>query len=307
MTSTERIVPLRFPGEVDAAPDEKLVDLCSDSRSHELHYLILEHGAVLLRGFKVDGVEVFREFVWTFSGKEFFDYAGGASPRHRARAAGVYNSTDYAPEIRIPLHNELSYSDVYPEHLYFMCVTRAEGGGETTLGDGRRILAAMDEAVVHELRRKGVCYIRNLSAERGSGYSWSEAFESDDRLTIEQICRKQGADFKWLPDGGLQLRQVRPATTHHPQTGEEVWFNQVSGFYFDRAELGPDVQPRLECTFGDGTEIPVEMVDHICRVLEQQSYAHPWRKHDVVIVDNIVALHGRLPYVGEREIVLAMT
>jgi hypothetical protein len=86
-----------------------------------------------------------------------------------------------------------------------------------------------------------------------------------------------------------------------------VWFNQVSGFYFDRSEFGPDVQPRLECTFGDGTEIPAAIDDHIRRVLEERAYAHRWRKHDIVILDNILALHGRLPYAGEREIVLAMT
>ena len=307
MTSLERIASSRFPGEVYAAAGETLVELCAADRAGEIRSLVLECGAVLLRGFAVESVEAFREFVSMFSGKHFFDYAGGASPRHRTAESGVYNSTDYPPELSIPLHNELSYSNVYPEHLYFMCVTPADSGGQTTLGDGRRILAAVDDAVLNELRRKGICYVRNLIDQPGSGYSWPEAFGSSDRDVVERICRHQGADFRWLPDGTLQLRQVRPATTRHPITGEEVWFNQVYGFYFDRSEFGPDVQPRLECTFGDGSEIPVEIIHHIRRVLEEQTFAHNWETNDVVLTDNLLALHGRLPYKGEREIVLAMT
>lgn len=307
MTAPESIAKSYCPFKIDAEDGESLESLNAGPRKDALDTLILEHGAILLRNFVVDSIEAFRHFVGTFSGKEFFDYSGGASPRHRTRASGVYNSTDYAPEIHIPLHNELSYSDDYPERLYFMCVTSADEGGETTIGDGRRILIAMDDTVVDELRQKLVCYIRNLAAEPGSGYSWPEAFESIDRSAVERICKKQGAVFRWLPDGDLQLRQVRPATVRHPNTGEEVWFNQVSGFYFDRAEIDADVRPRLECTFGDGTDIPVDVVGHIRSVLEEQAFAHSWQDHDVVILDNVLALHGRLPYSGEREIVLAMT
>jgi hypothetical protein len=81
----------------------------------------------------------------------------------------------------------------------------------------------------------------------------------------------------------------------------------VYGFYFDRSEFGCDVQPRLECTFGDGTEIPIEIISHIRRVLEEQTFDHNWEMNDVVFLDNVLALHGRKPYTGEREIVLAMT
>ena len=307
MTSLERIASSHFPGEIDAAAGDTIAEFWAEDRADQIRSLLLEYGAVLLRSFDVGDVEAFRNFVCAFSGKPFFDYAGGASPRHRTTASGVYNSTDYPPDLSIPLHNELSYSNVYPQHLYFMCVTPADDGGQTTLGDGRRILAAIDDAILNELRQKGVCYIRNLTAEPASGYSWVEAFGSNDRDVVERIIGLQGAEFRWLSDDTLQLRQVRPATTRHPVTGEEVWFNQVYGFYFDRSEFGCDVQPRLECTFGDGTEIPIEIISHIRRVLEEQTFDHNWEMNDVVFLDNVLALHGRKPYTGEREIVLAMT
>jgi alpha-ketoglutarate-dependent taurine dioxygenase len=251
--------------------------------------------------------QALRDFVCRFSGKDLFDYAGGASPRHQAGARRIYNSTDYPPEISIQLHNELSYSSIYPQHLFFICIKPADAGGQTTLGDGRRILEAIDRDVVEELRRRGVCYIRNLSREPGSGYSWPEAFDTDDERAVEAICGKSGAEFRWTDDGAMQIRQFRPATITHPVTGEEVWFNQAAGFYFDRSKSDAATRPRLESTFGDGGPIPAEMIDHIGGVLEAQAVAHDWETGDIVILDNVLAEHGRMPFTGTREIVLAMT
>jgi hypothetical protein len=63
----------------------------------------------------------------------------------------------------LSLHNELSYADVWPSRLYFFCVEPAPSGGETSLADSRRILAALDPQVVDTFRARGIRYIRNLS------------------------------------------------------------------------------------------------------------------------------------------------
>jgi hypothetical protein len=39
---------------------------------------LLRHGAVLLRGFEIRAIEEFENFVRVFSGKDFFNYAGGS-------------------------------------------------------------------------------------------------------------------------------------------------------------------------------------------------------------------------------------
>src|SRR5215213_6310978 len=100
---------------------------------------LLRYGALLLRGFALHSPDEFREFVQKFSGREFFSYAGGASPRF-ALQKNVYNSTEYPPHLALELHNELSYSKNFPRHLYFFCQTAPADGGATTLGDSRRIL-----------------------------------------------------------------------------------------------------------------------------------------------------------------------
>ena len=278
---------------------------------------LLVHGALLLRGFGLGSVADFQRLVALFCDGDPLDYAGGASPRSRvAGASGVYTSTDYPPAMALSLHNELSYAESWPKRLFFYCVTAPASGGETTLGDSRRILAAIDPRVLEPLRARGIRYVRNLSPHKGSGYSWQDAFETDDPQAAEQGCRRIGTDYTWRPGGFLRLNQVRPATAVHPVTGEEVWFNQADGFhpsaldpdtYREQLALcGSEADFRLNVGYGDGAPIEPAALDHIRSVLRAHTIPHRWREGDVLILDNLLAAHGRAPFAGPRKIVVAM-
>ncbi|HEY8563415.1 MAG TPA: TauD/TfdA family dioxygenase [Pyrinomonadaceae bacterium] len=270
-------------------------------------------GALLFRGFEIRTTDEFRRFVETFSGSDFFNYAGGASPRS-ALQKNVYNSTEYPPQLGLELHNELSYSKTFPRHLYFFCETAPERGGATTLGDSRRILQRMRPEIARLFKDKGVLYERHLTSEKGGGYSWQEAFETDDRQAVEALCRATEIDFEWQANGGLRLRQICPATFVHPETGDEVWFNQAHGFHASaldeetrRAIRAAGAKPRLNSYFGDGSAICPTLLEHVRRVLREETVPHAWRRGDVLVLDNILTAHGRLPFSGARKIVLAMT
>ena len=133
-----------------------------------LREALLEHGALLFRGFEIDDVSQFRHFVRSFSGRRLLNYAGGVSPR-RPLASHIYSSTEYPPDLTLSLHNELSYSSAYPSHLYLCCLVPARKGGETTIGDSRRILKRVDPSLTAFMNRKTICYLRHLSPHRGSG------------------------------------------------------------------------------------------------------------------------------------------
>lgn len=293
---------------------EEIINRCLDHREF-LHRELLEWGALLVRGCPALAAADFARFVREFSGKPLIDYVGGASPRVKL-GDGVYTSTEYPQNYTLSLHNELSYTYRWPDHLFFCCVMPSGQGGETALGDSRAILKGIDEKVVREFKRKGIMYVRNLHGGGGSGYSWQEAFETDDRRAIEEHCRAGGVRFKWKDDGGLTLIEVRPATALHPTTGEEVWFNQADGFHpsgIDREayelliSVMREEEFRLNSYYGDGTPLELSSLNHAREVMRREMTLVPWRAGDILILDNLLAAHGRMPFTGARRILLAMT
>jgi alpha-ketoglutarate-dependent taurine dioxygenase len=285
------------------------------SQAHKslLQANLLQYGAVLFRNFDIKRLDEFEAFVRAFSGKGAFGYAGGVSPR-RGLSNTTYTSTEYPADMTLNLHNELSYSRVFPAHLYFFCITVPQNGGETTLGNSRRILQRINPKTAGLFKQKQILYERNLSANKGDGYSWQDAFETESQHVVEEVCHRNGIDFHWRSDDILQLNQMGPATIKHPATGEEVWFNQAEGFHTsaldakfleDTVSRGEDF--RLNSFFGDGREIPVEMLVSIRAAQSAETVPHKWKTGDILIVDNILTAHGRLPFSGPRKIALSMT
>lgn len=277
-----------------------------------LRAALLRYGALLFRGFAVREPEEFHAFVRKFSARELFSYAGGASPR-RALRENLYNSTEYPPDLTLALHNELSYAENFPRQLYFFCQRAPDSGGATTLGDSRRILRRIEAPIVRLFKDKQVLYERRLKPEKGFGYSWQEAFETDDRRAVEDICRATRIDFEWLPGDCLRLQQIRPATFVHPETREEVWFNQAHGFHPSALDeetlalyLGAKEKPRLNSFFGDGSPICPALLEHVRGVLQAETLPHRWQTGDILMLDNILTAHGRMPFSGARKILLAM-
>lgn len=293
---------------------EALLSVCEERRG-TLTETLLTAGALLFRGFGALDAAGFARFVRAFSGREPLDYVGGASPRVKL-GGGVYTSTEYPRHYTLSLHNELSYTYHWPERLYFYCATPAPAGGETPLADSRALLEKIDPAVVALFREKGVRYERRLHGGAGVGLSWRDAFETDERAAVEEYCRRGNVGFGWTGDGGLWTSQTRPATHVHPLTGEEVWFNQADGFHVSgmhpetyRAYISTmreDEFP-LGASHGDGSPLDPAALRHVREVLAAEASLFPWREGDVLVLDNVLTAHGRMPFSGPRKILLAMT
>lgn len=307
----EKKLPLVVEPSMNYSNLESLLEICSEEREL-LQNKLLHHGALLFRGFPLSSETEFEKFVRAFSNKNLLNYAGGASPRVELTSGGVYSSTEYPPELMLALHNELSYSSNYPEQVYFCCITAPESGGETPIADSRAILKKINSEIVNEFKRKQIKYVRNLRGDTGSGYSWQDAFETEDKSLVEKHCRLTGAEFQWKKDNCLQISQIRPATAIHPQTGEEVWFNQADGFHpsnvYGENYLNLNEEEfRLNVKFADESLIDISMLNHIREVLRKEMVVFKWREGDVLFLDNLLIAHGRMPFSGKRKIILAMT
>ncbi len=271
-------------------------------------------GAVLFRGYGIDDGDKLSASVSLFPGSSL-DYVDGNSPRTKL-GNRVYTSTEHPSESFISLHNELSYTSFWPRYIFFCCVQAAEEGGSTLVADSRLILRSLSKTTRAVFRDKGVRYIRNLHGGLGAGPSWQSTFETDDRTVVSSYCSGQGIDYQWSGDN-LRLIHTRPATVLHPDTGEEVWFNQADQFhpstngeeiYAALMELysgTPEAMPQYAC-FGDGSAIPLEMLDEIRQVTRDHTSVFQWEVGDLMVLDNVLMSHGRSPFQGSRKILVSM-
>jgi len=301
-------------------PDPKLesTDLRAWCAGHTelMDELLLNHGAILFRGFGIRTAESFEQLVRGLS-DDLCDYVDGNSPRSRI-GSNVYTSTEYPPEYFISLHNELSYAGRWPERLYFCCITAAEQGGGTALADCRRILRDLPPSIVAEFKEKQIRYLRYLHGGTGFGRSWQETFETADQKIVDDYLTQSGTTREWKADGALRLSCTRPATAYHPQTGKEIWFNQADQFhpsthpteiYEMMMFLYQNDVERLpqHVTFGDGSPIPEATLNQIRATVARHTTDCQWQAGDFLIVDNMLVCHGRMPFTGKRQVLVAMS
>lgn len=285
-------------------------------------------GGLLFRNFPVKNQEDFAAVIKALGTGSFKNYAGGDSPRTKTKE-GIYTSTEAPPSIKIPLHNELSYVKRSPRYIYFYCDVSPIDKGETILADSRKVYRAIDNDVKRRFIDKGLryvsCYYHKSrlmdfinSIQRGHK-TWVDVFETEDKKEVERLCRENDFDFKWNKNDWLEISQIRPATTQHPETSETVWYNQAHLFDFNPRLLGwwrylgtkilyaQDYMKLHQVFFGDNSVIPREDLYHIMDVLDANTVAFSWQKGDVLVLDNVLSMHGRAPFTGKRRILTAMT
>ncbi len=323
----ERPLPLVVRATREATSDA-LVETVTVGR-RELRARLLEVGAVLFRGFDVRGTGDFARVVAAFNGESPpLSYVGGDTPRTRVSDA-VYTSTEAPPSVRIPLHNEMSYLRTCPRYLFFHSEIPAARGGETPVADARAVYRAMDPYVRERFIEKQVRYLwsycgRSVAFEALNRVqkvtkSWMEVFDTDQPEVAEARCRELGMTFGWLPGQRLRVTTVRPAALVHPETGEPIWFNQAHVFRFSPRWMGrlhyaaasllfiKKSTRSHDATYGDGSTIEPAALDHVHDVLDRETVTFPWERGDVLIVDNLLCMHGRNPFRGPRRTLVSMS
>lgn len=268
------------------------------------------HGAILFRGFNPNSVEQFEQFLRVLIG-DLLPYSYRSTPRSEV-SGRIYTSTEYPAHQSIPLHNEMSYTREWPAMLGFFCVEAAPEGGETPIADSRRVFNSIAPSIRETFINKGVMYVRNYG--EALDLSWQNVFQTNDRAEVEAYCRKADIQFEWKDNDILRTSQVCQAVANHPQTGEPVWFNQAHLFHV--SSLESDVresllslaagEPPRNAYYGDGTPIEESALEQIREIYTKEAVVFSWQKHDILLLDNMLAAHGRRPFRGARKIVVGM-
>ena len=284
------------------------------------HY-IHQAGVLLIRGFQIKNPQDFRVACSAIRPK-LRNYTGGDSPRHNV-CDQVYTSTEYPCQLEVLLHNELSYAGWCPERVFFCCLDTPRSGGETPVADGRKIYAQLNHEVRSRFETKGVIYLQHLqdaNVKPGPGKSWQETFETTEKSIVENYLVESGMDFEWT-EFGIRTAAKKSAVRDHPVTGEKCWHNQAdqwhremlsvkdsvpgSGNIPQRPSAGLEALGNHVC-FGDGSPIDVADLSHVRQVSRQCEVVFPWQEGDIMVIDNILAMHGRKPFAGNRRVLVAM-
>ncbi|MEM7585037.1 MAG: TauD/TfdA family dioxygenase [Acidobacteriota bacterium] len=294
-------------------PTKEGVDLVSWAASSRgfIEKNLLKYGGVLFRGFEISSPESFQDLIDAL-GHNALEYTERSSPRSRVDG-NIYTSTDYPPQYPIFLHNENSYAHVWPQKIFFYCHVAPEVGGETPIADVRRVYQAIPQEIRTRFEEKGILYVRNFSDV--AGLPWQSVFQTDDKDEVAAYATKAGYEIEWQDGNRLRTKRQGAASYLHPKTGEPVWFNH--GTFFHVSTLVPEIRQGLLAQFaeedlpnhtfyGDGTPIEPEALEILRSIYHQETIKFPWRRGDVLMLDNMLVAHAREPFEGDRSILAGM-
>lgn len=337
----EQQLPLVIePGESGNSKTELLKWM--QGNKADIQHLFYKHGAILFRGFDIDTPSNFEEVALQVDSRLKNDYYG-TSPRNIVKdTTYIYTASELPGHYPIPQHCEMTYVKNPPISIFFYCHIEPDYGGESPICNFRKVYSQLNEGIREEFDRKGIITVRNYSGLGKSSplnlfelKKWNEIFLTTDKAEVERQCRDQQIEFAWMENDRLRLMHRTPAAIQHPQTGEKVWYNHAQVFhpaaaafeydhihahqkraktlfwkFFIHAMVKvktintPPIDQSMNVLFGDGKAVPDSYMEHIEEVIWSNMVIVPWKKKDVIAIDNFSTSHGRLPYEGKREILV---
>lgn len=267
-------------------------------------------GYVLFRGFDVGGLDGFEACATAACDTLYKHY--GDLPLASA-SENVYFATPYPKHLEIQFHNEASHTHTWPSRQLFYCLEPAPQGGEWTLSDGRKVLELLPAEMLERFREHGLVYRRRFI--RGLDASWQQFFKVDTLRELHDKMAPTGHEIDAQSEDDVTVSFRTHAVLRMPQRGTEAWFNQILLHHPDALpgevhtllskHFPRDKFPRT-VFFGDGSPIPAEWIKQLDTVLNDSSLRIPTQVNDVLLVNNLLLAHGRLPYTGNRQIRVAL-
>lgn len=291
----------------------------------DIRTALLNKGALILRGVAHSTEPDVFEVIMNALGFHTRDYIGGSSPRSTIKGK-VMEATRTPPAWSIILHQEMAYVKHPPEIIAFSCIKPATEGGESTIGDMRRVTQLIEPTTLKLLTERGLRLRRTLPDEKrvdmkpGIKKCWQEALSAKTKEEAELVCRTRNWKFEWCNDDLILWQDCISPMRQHPCKNELIWCNQAHFWghaamiewarvdsrnedIMELKEAAKNCPELLESMcFGDGVPLPEELtlsLFHLIKGLEQDVSL---KTSDILLLDNLQFAHGRHAFAGSREI-----
>ncbi|MFT4798076.1 MAG: hypothetical protein ACJAYE_000222 [Candidatus Azotimanducaceae bacterium] len=311
-TINDRVFPLVISAreaEGDFSEAE-LLDWMQNNRD-DLHQKLIEHGAVLLRGFPVSSADAFEKLLDQTQYRNM-PYIGGAAPRNKVTETRIVTANEAPAREKIPFHHEMAQVPVPPGYIFFYCDIASVSGGSTSLlhsGEICQEFFAIDTGFAARVEQEGVRYTRTMPDQTDTnspiGRSWRETFNTDSREGAEAAMQEAGMNWEWLPDDSVRTTtQVLPAVRFDDETNQKVFFNSVVAVYtgWDDARN----EGKKAVTTGKGELMDANVLQALISKMDELAVNFHWQSGDVLMINNHTVLHARQPYTGDRRILAAI-
>ena len=135
-------------------------------------------------------------------------------------------------------------------------------------------------------------------------------FTDDLRVATEEVRKRDPTARVDETTGIIDFHEVLPAVFAHPTTGEPLWFNGVhtnhKSYYEEAYHVDTSDGSPMHTTYADGVTIPEATIATIRAAVWNHSVALQLSTGDLVIVDNMLASHGRMGWISNapRQVLL---
>ncbi|MBR8837277.1 MAG: TauD/TfdA family dioxygenase [Stigonema ocellatum SAG 48.90 = DSM 106950] len=338
--STEKELPLVIE-PVQENSFAVLKGLLSESRDW-FNQQLDTYGAILFRGFEVEGAEQFQKVLELLNVQLESVYHFGSA--HRVRITDkVFTSSEAPPDMIIAPHNELNMVPVRPSVLAFFCQVQPDLYGETPIINTEKLFYNLSPSLQHKIAnfpQRFVRYVPNHLLEI--------VFENLSREEITKLLQEQGFVFNWEEDGSIYFECSYIPLFSHPRTsrlcfclsivdclvsrewyrniGQRYSFGQRLYYNWLPANLYKSFQQRLTtaATVVDGSQKRTSTLDtyfltedgHSTKMTEAEAQElgkaewknaaiFEWQQGDILVMDNLQVAHSRLNTKLKRKILTA--
>ena len=297
--------PHLLENKYDLSDAALTADWVKDNKA-QLKSALATDGTILFRGFPITCAEDFDQFAAAFDYGEFTYEESLSNAVRINKTRRVFTANEAPPDVEIFLHHEMAQTPIYPQKIFFCCLSAAESGGATPICRSDDLYDAFKSEHpdwAEKFNSLGVKYSTHMPGDddlnSGQGRSWKSTLSVDSTEAAEARLQELGYTWVWQPDNSLlATTPALPAVRALPD-GRQSFFNQVIAAY--RGWKRKDDSGEAVLTFGNGEQIPEDVLEALIDLSRRFIYPVEWQDGDVALVDNYRVMHGRYPYAGARK------